>query len=440
MSNKKIKIIAIIIVLILIVSTGFGLVAHYSNWFTNWDKFNPFNWEKNDQDDKQDKYFAGAFVNPSINNGISVVSSAIAAEDFESNNISAEADTGYTLTATLQSNQTRNMQIDWFVSWQKESDWSNGKNVSDYLTLNTTTTQSGEAVILTCHKDFAEKINIVATSNLDKTKKAFCVVDYIKKVKFINYRIGEQEFSNISLHSINFIHANTPCYVYYEPVYSENYTLNVNYECEVVGKFTYTFGYGQDQIYGNVNSENKFAFSNGASIYNLLPVTEEIKSFVLKLIEARSYTEDGYINGVFYIDYIDEVIAEYDLVYQNISSEDKKNRYVEAACFLYYTLKGLRENGKINLHYFKSYVDAHAPLEDFLTETTFDFMNLNLSNVEEFVERLKQCAQNGVGVMEYTLTYTAADIVYTTSIQFGYKESSLNVFNVNVDLPPNIVI
>ena len=108
--------------------------------------------------------------------------------------------------------------------------------------------------------------------------------------------------------------------------------------------------------------------------------------------------------------------------------------------FLYDTLKGLRENGKINLHYFKSYVDTHAPLEDFLTVTTFNFMNLNLSNVEEFVERLKQCAQNAVGVIEYTLTYTAADIVYTTSIQFGYNESSLNVFNVNVDLPPNIVI
>lgn len=93
----------------------------------------------------------------------------------------AETDTSVTLTANYEPAGTSNKQTNWSVSFKNpSSSWANGKTVTDYVTVESTGTNTAK---VTCVKDFGEQIIVTATSAVDPSISATTTVDYEKKFK-----------------------------------------------------------------------------------------------------------------------------------------------------------------------------------------------------------------------------------------------------------------
>lgn len=91
----------------------------------------------------------------------------------------AETDTSVTLTANYEPAGTSNKQTNWSVSFKNpSSSWANGKTVTDYVTVESTGTNTAK---VTCVKDFGEQIIVTATSAVDPSISATTTVDYEKK-------------------------------------------------------------------------------------------------------------------------------------------------------------------------------------------------------------------------------------------------------------------
>lgn len=100
----------------------------------------------------------------------------------------AETNTSVTLTANYEPSGTSNKQTNWSVSFKNpSSSWANGKTVTDYVTVESTGTNTAK---VTCVKDFGEQIIVTATSAADPSVSATTTVDFEKKlvdVKFTLY-------------------------------------------------------------------------------------------------------------------------------------------------------------------------------------------------------------------------------------------------------------
>ena len=251
MRKSKTKFIATIILVVAILGVIAGVIGYYSNGFKNWDKFNPKNWFKNPNQVEQSKFESGSILNVLTNNGVACASERIAVSDYAIKGVSENADSAYELTATIQPGIAENKNINWTARWSNVSSaWANDKNISDYLIFNKPTTQSGNKVIITCLQDFGEQITITASAEADSTKKSLCSVDYVKKIKSVDFKFtyDNQELSGIMPDSDGVYRldykAETKLYnVVATPVYSD-YTIDINYSSVVTGTFTDTFGFG----------------------------------------------------------------------------------------------------------------------------------------------------------------------------------------------------
>ena len=124
-------------------------------------------------------------------NGVSLASAVIDKKDYIANGISTYADTAYTLTATVYDEQhtTNGMPqlVDATASFETpSSEWANGKNVSDYITLTRT---ADNAFNVVCRQEFGEPIIITVTAiNSDKSATRRC--DYVKRVTNVTVDAG----------------------------------------------------------------------------------------------------------------------------------------------------------------------------------------------------------------------------------------------------------
>lgn len=124
----------------------------------------------------------GAFVSGSANNGIKLMSARIATADYEENGISPQADTAYTLTATIEPADADNKEVDFSIAWKNPSSaWASGKNISDYLTL-AQSANGGLTATLTCKQAFGEQAIVTVVARAATNVKATATVDYRKKL------------------------------------------------------------------------------------------------------------------------------------------------------------------------------------------------------------------------------------------------------------------
>lgn len=85
--------------LVLCIIAGIGGVAYLSKGFTNWDKF-----KKNDDTTKEeptDVSESGAVVGNIESRGISLLSTKLSVDEYAANGVSENAESAYTLTATI---------------------------------------------------------------------------------------------------------------------------------------------------------------------------------------------------------------------------------------------------------------------------------------------------------------------------------------------------
>ena len=97
----------------------------------------------------------------------------------------AETNTSVTLTASYTPSGTTNKQTNWSVYFKNpSSSWANGKAVTDYVTVQSTGTNTAK---VTCLDSFGEQIIIKATSAADSSVYATTTVDFEKKVEDIRF-------------------------------------------------------------------------------------------------------------------------------------------------------------------------------------------------------------------------------------------------------------
>lgn len=124
----------------------------------------------------------GAIIGESVGSGVKVMSAKIASENYAANGVSAQAETAYTLTATVLPEKASNKAVDWAVSFVNPSSaWATGKTVTDYVTV-TPTADGALTANVECLQAFGEQIKVTVTSRNNAEATATCLVDYAERV------------------------------------------------------------------------------------------------------------------------------------------------------------------------------------------------------------------------------------------------------------------
>lgn len=127
-------------------------------------------------------------------NGISLMSAKIATAEYSDYGISAQAESAYTLTASLTPNDANNQLVDWALTWKNPSSaWANGKAVTDYVTI-TTAKDGALTANISSLQAFGEQIIVTCTSRDNPNAKASCTVDYAQKLA--SYKLS---FGNVDI-------------------------------------------------------------------------------------------------------------------------------------------------------------------------------------------------------------------------------------------------
>ena len=161
------------VLLVLVIAGAAALVGVLSDGFKNWDKFKP---------DEEQTQEGGAIIGESVGSGVKVMSAKIAPENYAANGVSAQAETAYTLTATVLPEKASNKAVDWAVSFVNPSSaWATGKTVTDYVTV-TPTADGALTANVECLQAFGEQIKVTVTSRNNADATATCLVDYAERV------------------------------------------------------------------------------------------------------------------------------------------------------------------------------------------------------------------------------------------------------------------
>lgn len=427
MRKSKIKFIITIIVLIVMLGTATGVIGYYSNWFTNWDKFNPKNWfgDKTDNTEQlQDN--SGSFLNLITNNGFSFVSEKISSSEFLSNGIAETVDSAYQLNATIQPSVAENKNVCWSARWNNiSSEWAHDKDIADYLTFNKATTQSGESVIVTCLQDFGEQILITASAEADSTKKAICSVDYRKRIKRLDYifKYDNNNMENVvadtdGVYRFDFTKENKSYMIEPIPIYS-TYTIDVNYSRVVTGTFTDTFGFGSTTSLNNLSLDT----------YIAPPAPEpELGDYANHFLAHIDTILNGRVN-VSIVDFV-------EFYYKKLSDIEKTHSRIVRSYYVFSKLKKMYPLGPENDVQQKNYVEKFTELYNsyeipILYST---FMGVELTSIEDFLQNSLACNNAKKGLIEYSIKYSTGDFVYEYKLSLGFTSSSLqSVTDVEID-------
>ena len=168
------------VLLVLVIAGAAALVGVLSDGFKNWDKFKPDEEQTEQTEETADN--GGAMIGESVGSGVKVMSAKIAPENYAANGVSAQAETAYTLTATVLPEKASNKAVDWTVSFvNPASAWATGKTVTDYVTV-TPTADGALTANVECLQAFGEQIKVTVTSRSNADATATCLVDYAERV------------------------------------------------------------------------------------------------------------------------------------------------------------------------------------------------------------------------------------------------------------------
>lgn len=111
-----------------------------------------------------------------------ITATEIAPSDFEQYGVSENAETAYTLTATVYPVSASDKTVDWTIAWANaESAWATGKTVTDYVTAQAQADGS-TVCIVSCLQAFGEQIEVTVTSRANENATATCTLDYTRRL------------------------------------------------------------------------------------------------------------------------------------------------------------------------------------------------------------------------------------------------------------------
>ena len=148
----------------------------------------------------------GAVITEGESSGIKLMSAKIAPENYADYGISPMAETAYQLTATITPANATNKAVDWTVTWvggrehdggssEGSSDWSEGKTVTDYVTV-TPTSDGALTANVECLQAFGTQVRVTVTSRDNTAVKANATVDYTEKLSAVKATFGSTVLTN----------------------------------------------------------------------------------------------------------------------------------------------------------------------------------------------------------------------------------------------------
>lgn len=111
-----------------------------------------------------------------------ITATEIAPSDFEQYGVDENAETAYTLTATVYPVSASDKTVDWTIAWARDavSAWVSYP-VTDYVTAQAQADGS-TVCIVSCLQAFGEQIEVTVTSRANENAKATCTLDYVKRI------------------------------------------------------------------------------------------------------------------------------------------------------------------------------------------------------------------------------------------------------------------
>ena len=106
--------------------------------------------------------------------------------------LSAQAESGLNITATVLPSQATDKALDWSVEFVDEtSEWAQGKTVTDYVTVSGTDT----GATVECLKGFGSQMLVKAVSRSNPDVYATCTLDYYARVIGAKVNFGDTFYS-----------------------------------------------------------------------------------------------------------------------------------------------------------------------------------------------------------------------------------------------------
>ena len=112
----------------------------------------------------RDTYIPRTCLLYTSSHGIKLAAVKLASSEYEAYGVSAQAETAYTLTATITPADAANKAVDWTIAFKNaSSEWATGKTVTEYATVTPSADGALTAVVENVAA-FGEQIVVKATS------------------------------------------------------------------------------------------------------------------------------------------------------------------------------------------------------------------------------------------------------------------------------------
>lgn len=167
-------------ILALVIAGGVAAVGVFSNGFKDWNKFKKDD-TKQDQPMPPSEDSGGSDITAEASNGIRLMSMKLAPMQYAAYGVAANAESAYTVTATVYPEYAANKLLDWTVSFKNASStWASGKKVTDYVTVTPSSDGALTAVVQNIAA-FGEQVVVKVTSRDNTSAYATLNVEYLQR-------------------------------------------------------------------------------------------------------------------------------------------------------------------------------------------------------------------------------------------------------------------
>ncbi len=113
----------------------------------------------------------GGIISESESQGMQLTASKLSSSEYAENGVSTQAESAYTLTATVKPEDAENKAVDWSIAFVNASSaWASGKSVTDYVTV-TPSADGALTAVVTNLGEFGEQIKVTVTSRGNPSAK-----------------------------------------------------------------------------------------------------------------------------------------------------------------------------------------------------------------------------------------------------------------------------
>jgi len=361
----------------------------------------------------------GSEISEIRSNGVTVLKAVLPRAAYAVNGVSEQAESAYTLTAEVLPDYATDKSLDWTqLDWLNgESEWVQGKAVTDYVTV---TANGDNSAVLACLQDFGEPIVLTVSSVSNPEVFATCHIDYYQRVKscdFAVYYDGAEVTPTVSngVYKVDYTGAEKDYTVELRPVYS-NYTLTDTYTTTINGALSDTFGYTATSTLTALTLPAGLTGGEPELSENALNWCEYIDRLIFSKTKYDPETI-GIGKGLCLGNNVD---IHQSTIKPTYVLTDEEKQHPRCAYYI-----SIIENMAISEEGFNQ---AKIEYENYQPAAYSFVGNITIPSYNAFVMAVQSCNSNGAGVIEYAINISGAHSNYETVLKLSYNDE----FKTNV--------